>query len=203
MFSVPSPDGSEVFFFDETGKHTYTRDALTGAIRYDFSYDADGRLTSIRDVDGGTTTIKRNATTGVPDTIVAPLGQKTPLTVDANGYLKTIKNPAGEVVTLTTDALGLLTGLQDPSGEDNTYTYDAAEGRLKKAEDPAGGSQTLTKETGLNKVAVTRKTEEGHETLYETFTFYDGQRQSITTDPAGLKTERTTGSNGVNGLGDA
>jgi YD repeat-containing protein len=55
--------GSEIFYFSTagsaSGRHLRTRDALTGAIRYTFGYDADGRLVTIRDVSGLTTTIDR------------------------------------------------------------------------------------------------------------------------------------------------
>ncbi|MEZ4767411.1 MAG: hypothetical protein R2844_03185 [Caldilineales bacterium] len=37
-----SQEGSEVYVFSGTGRHLRTLGALTGAVRYDFAYDAEG-----------------------------------------------------------------------------------------------------------------------------------------------------------------
>jgi YD repeat-containing protein len=93
-FAVAAEDGSEVYIFDASGRHLFTLHALTGAVRYQFGYDAVG-LATITDGDGNVTTIERTAA-GVPAAIVAPLGQRTTLTLNAAGYLASIINPAGE-----------------------------------------------------------------------------------------------------------
>lgn len=74
--TIASEDGSELYIFDGAGRHLRTLDALTGAARYQFAYDAAGRLTSVTDVDGNITTIEHDAS-GNPMAIVSPLA-KTP-----------------------------------------------------------------------------------------------------------------------------
>ena len=59
-----------------TGRHLRTLDALTGAVLYQFTYDAAGRLAQIKDGDGNITTVERDAD-GNPTAIVAPTGQRT------------------------------------------------------------------------------------------------------------------------------
>ena len=86
-------------------------DALTGALRREFVYDASGRLSQVIEKTGGTdnvTTIERDAG-GNPTAIVGPLGKRTTMTVDANGSLVSLTNPAGETTTFTSGATGLLT----------------------------------------------------------------------------------------------
>ncbi|MGH7488282.1 MAG: hypothetical protein ACREMY_22190, partial [bacterium] len=46
-FTIPSENGGELYTFDSLGRHLWTRDALTGALRFQFNYDTFGRLTSI------------------------------------------------------------------------------------------------------------------------------------------------------------
>ena len=110
-FLIPSEDGSEVYLFDGDGRHQSTQDALTGALRYQFSYDAAGRLTSVTDGDHNVTTIKYDA---VPPVIVGPYGHQTTLAWDANGYLASITNPASESVQCVYTSDGLLSTLTDP-----------------------------------------------------------------------------------------
>jgi hypothetical protein len=43
---VPVGDGTEVYTFDYTGRHVTSRDPLTGAAIYEFSYNA-GLLTEV------------------------------------------------------------------------------------------------------------------------------------------------------------
>ena len=57
---IPSEDASEVYVFDAAGRHERTVDALTGAVRCRFGYDAAGRLATITDVDGRVTTFERD-----------------------------------------------------------------------------------------------------------------------------------------------
>ena len=59
---VPSGTGDELYRFDSRGRHLDTLDALTGAVRFVFAYDANGVLTSLTDGSGRTTTLHRNAT---------------------------------------------------------------------------------------------------------------------------------------------
>jgi RHS repeat-associated protein len=145
---VASADSSEVYVFSATGErdHLRTLDALTGAVRYRFSYSAPlGLLTSITDGNGNVTTIERNADE-YPTAIVGPFGQRTSLTLTSGfpSYLATIVNPALDTVRLSYTAGGLLTAMTDPRGNVRRYTYDTT-GRLTRAENGAGGFKTLTR----------------------------------------------------------
>jgi len=95
---IAAEDGSELYVFSGSGRHLRTLDALTGGVLYEFTYDAKGWLATVIEKTGGTdnvTTIERD-TTGNPTAIVGPYGQRTALTLDANGYIATITNPANE-----------------------------------------------------------------------------------------------------------
>jgi RHS repeat-associated protein len=180
-FVVPSADGSEVFYFDEAGKHVRTRDALTGAVRYVFNYDAEGRLISLYDVNGDSTVIARGEN-GQAERIVAPYGQETALGIDAHGYLHTVTNPASQTITVSARPDGLLESLEDAKHQVHEFEYHP-DGRLWVDSDPAGGSQTLTKDTGLNRHFVTRETALHRSTSYELVEFSDGARQRLIKGP--------------------
>ena len=111
--SIASEDGSELYQFDAEGRHLSTLNTLTGAVLFQFAYDARGFLTQITDGDGNVTIIERDAS-GNPTAIVAPFGQRTSFTLDPNGYLATISNPANETVQLAYSAEGLLETFTDP-----------------------------------------------------------------------------------------
>jgi YD repeat-containing protein len=143
---IAAKDGSELYVFESqppSDRHLRTLDALTGAVRYRFSYDARDwrRVATITDGDGNVTSIERDAT-GVPTAVVAPFGQRTALAVDANGYLSKITNPAGEIFEAEYSAGGLLTRFTDPRGNTRRYAYGNS-GRLIQATDPGGGTKTL------------------------------------------------------------
>ena len=143
---IPSEDGRELYAFDGSGRHLRTLDALTGTIRFQFGYDAVGRLMTAADGDGNVTTIERDVD-GNPTGIVGPFGQRTTLTVDANGSLAGVTNPANETVGFTSTPEGLLTSLIEPKGGVHSFSYDAL-GRLIRDTDPAGGSAALSRIDG-------------------------------------------------------
>ncbi len=163
--AIPSEDGSEVYVFNNSGRHLRTLNAFTNALIYEFQYNSNEYLASITDGDGNVTTIERDAD-GNPTAIVAPFGQRTTLELNAGGYLSTITNPAGESIqpVYTTD--GLLTGLIDARGNNKTYTYDAL-GRLIKDEDPLGGFSALSRTNTGNDYEVTKTTAEGIVSTYK------------------------------------
>src|SRR5262249_27847928 len=136
---IVAEDGSEVYVFTGTGQHLRTLNALTGAVRYQFTYGHSGLLTAITDGDGNVTTIERDSN-DQPTGIVASGGQRTALALDANGYLAHLTNPANEIsqFTYATGAAdGLLTTRTDPRGHMHRFSYDAL-GRLTRDEDPVG-----------------------------------------------------------------
>ncbi len=58
---VASEDGTELWVFDEEGRHLTTVDTVTGTILYTFNYDGAGRLIGVVDRDNRTTAIQRAA----------------------------------------------------------------------------------------------------------------------------------------------
>ena len=195
---IPAEDGGEVYHFDSTGRHLRTLDALTGAVRYQFSYDGDGRLIQVTDGDGNITTIEHDAA-GNPTAIVGPYGQRTALQVDANGYLSSITDPAGGAIQLASSPDGLLQTFTDPRGGLYQYTY-ASDGRLVRDDDPAGGSKTLTRAETASGFRVTVTTALGRQTTYTVERLPAGGARRTTTDPSGATTVAVYGNDGTSQL---
>jgi YD repeat-containing protein len=128
------------------GRHLATFDALLGFAVYTFIYDAAGRLTTITDRDGNTTTVQRDAT-GNPSAIVGPYGQATTLGLDAVGRIAAVTDPAAETVRLAQDPnTGLLGAYVSPRSFTSSMTYDA-QGLLVRGTDPVGGFSALSTPT--------------------------------------------------------
>jgi YD repeat-containing protein len=134
----------------------------------EFNYDADGHLVEVRERTGDTdnvTTIER--ADGRPVAIAGPFGQRTQLTIDAQGYLSGVITPAGETIQLVHDAGGLLAQLVDPRGGVHRFTYDPL-GLLIRDEAPDGGATTLARTVAGNVATVTLTTAGGRITTYRT-----------------------------------
>ncbi|WP_438035729.1 hypothetical protein [Sorangium sp. So ce204] len=195
-FAIASDDGTEVYIFDQQGKHLVTHDTLLGTVRYEFGYDAKGRLSTITDVDQQVTTIQRNAD-GYPTAILAPTGQSTALTLDAEHYLWKVTNPANETTTLSYyPNSGLLQSLEDPLGRLHQFEFDA-KGRLIRDEDPADGYKQLTRTETPNGHRVTVTTAMGLTRGYEVATLPDGSKQRIRTGSDGLSTVEQISTSGA------
>lgn len=138
---VPAADATELYVFDAHGLHLRTLDALTGATNWTFTYDAHNLLIGLRDGDGLTTTVQRDAA-GRPTAIVGPYGQRTALALDPQGFLASVTNPANEVTRLAHGVDGLLVSIAGPLNHTYTMAYDAR-GLLTRAQDPRGGSLAL------------------------------------------------------------
>jgi YD repeat-containing protein len=200
---IAAEDGSELYVFTGTGRHLRTLDALTGAVRFQFTYNSAGRLATVTDGDGNVTTIERDGS-GNPSAIVAPFGQRTTLAVQGDGYLSRVTNPAGEAVQLTYhsgNAEGLLATRTDPRGNVHRYLYDDALGRLIRDENPAGGVTTLARtDITDDHYTVTLTTALGLVTTYEVEELSTGDTRRVRIDPSGARTEsfiRTDGSRRV------
>lgn len=101
---VTPENGSEVYVFDQTnGHHLQTLRSQTGALKYQFGYDAAGVLVTVTDASGNVTTIQRDNSEH-PIAIVSQFGQTTSLAVDANGFLRQVTDPAGNTQTFTVPA---------------------------------------------------------------------------------------------------
>ena len=187
---IPSADGSEVYRFSDQGRHLSTVDALTGGVRYEFGYDAEGLLHEVRDAAGNVTTIEHDGA-GRPTAIVSPYGQQTTLDVDANGYLSSVSRPGGPTDVFTYSADGLMLTRTDPRQKLYEFEHDAL-GRLVRDEDPAGGYQALSRTDDGDAYEVVRQTAEGRSTRYRVERQADGSERRVVTRPDGTASERTT-----------
>ena len=192
--TIPSEDGSELYVFNSRGRHLRTLDSITSKVLYEFSYDEGKRLVGIKDMDGLTTKVERDAS-GNPTAIVAPNGERTALSTNDEGYLASITNPANEEIDLSYGRGGLLASFSKPKGSTSRFSYDEI-GRLTKDEDAGGGFKALSKRTTPKGVAVDLTTAEGRKTTYETEPLAGGQTRRVITDPSGLKTDKTLSSTG-------
>jgi RHS repeat-associated protein len=153
---IPSADASQVYHFDPHGKHLRTLDAVTRAVLLRFGYDAEGRLSTITDIDNDVTRIERGAE-GIVMAIVAPDGQRTELTVNPDGTLGAITGPDGHRYEMTYLPKGLLESFSNPNRHASTFSYDS-QGRLEKDMDAAGGGWTVdgsTRSTGYTSIMST------------------------------------------------
>src|SRR5262249_7162140 len=116
--------------------------------------------TRVTDRNGLVTTIERDRASN-PIAIVASGGQRTELSVNADGYLSRIANPAGDTFGLDYTHDGLMTTFTvprtftDPGGNVHHFAHNFAydsQGRLARDENPAGGLTVLDR----------RETDDGH-----------------------------------------
>jgi RHS repeat-associated protein len=149
-FGVPSEDGSEIYVFDEAGRHRSTRDARTGKERFRFLWTRQASWpfylpTSVEDHRGASsarmTRIDRD-TAGKMLRIITPALRDFTTTIDAQGYLWKLTRPAvsgqvASVYTMTYDSTnpGLLRYFWDPRGKEHRFSYDSA-GKLLTDRDP-------------------------------------------------------------------
>lgn len=183
-FTIPAEDGSELYVFNASGRHLRTLNAVTGAVQYDFTYDANGFLSRITDGDANSTLIERDSA-GVPGAIVAPDGQRTTFAFDGNGYLKSITNAANEATGMEYGTGGLLTTFTNPRQYASTMTY-RPDGRLIKDKNAAGGFWDLVRtDISSNRHQVSMTTALGRTTKYDTEVLPVGDTRRITTQPDG------------------
>ena len=191
---IPSPDGSQIFRFDASGRHLQTLDARTGAVLLTFGYDAAGLLHTVTDADGNVTTINHDAN-GNPTSIVSPYGDATKLTTDANGYLASIANPLPSATGYAYSPGGLLQSVTGPNGNTFSEVYDS-EGRLTRATDPLNGSTTLSPQQGPATTTVSATSALGRT---DTFAETDASNQIANTIsmPDGTSLNQARGANGT------
>src|SRR5690606_5490549 len=117
----PSADGREVDVFDGGGRHLETRDAETGLVLTEITYD-EGRIESVTDwrgipigSPGRVTNITR---VGSDVTITGPDEHVTQLTLDADGWLEGVELPGagGDAYEMTYHGdAGLLASFKKPA----------------------------------------------------------------------------------------
>jgi RHS repeat-associated protein len=157
-----------------------------------FTYDAEGRLTSIEQSGGAATRIERSGDT---ITIISPGGRRTSLTAAAEGYATSIADPAGNA-TRCTYRQGLLQELADAEGGVYRFTYDAG-GRIIRRDDPAGGFVSYASRRTNGTVSTAVVSALGRETIYERERRPSGVQRSITTCCGGRITETEIAADGT------
>jgi len=185
--AIPSADGSLLYQFDAFGRHRRTLDSLTAAPVYTFTYNTEGRLTTIKDGDGDVMAIER--TSGItPTAIVAPFGQRTELSANGDGYLASITDPLSRTHTFGYTAGGLLETMTDPRDAIHCYQYDAA-GRLTREETPTGAFTQLARLEDRAAYTTTVRTAEGLTTTYHVGFLDSGEQTRGNTFPNGTQNE--------------
>lgn len=182
---VADESGSEVYYFDSTGKISHTKTGLTGATIFTFLYDGAGRITSITQAFGQVTTFSRDGS-GLLQSIVAPNGKVTNVSFNTNGYLSEVSNPNSEEYLMTYYGTtgGLLHTFTKPSGDVTTLSYDSY-GNLTSDTHTNGFSLTLSKVDGV----VSSMSSEGV-TNFSKYTPWDSTETS--TSATGLVTYVST-----------
>jgi RHS repeat-associated protein len=183
---VASQDGRERYRFDSLGHHLDTRDALTGALLYQFGYDAGGALITVRQRDSLLTTITRSSVGGPPTSITGPYGQVITVATDANGYLSSVRDPAGDLTSLLHRSDGLLVTLTDPKLQLHQFTYDTL-GRLSSDRDPTGATQTLVRSDSVAAYTVALTSGLGRVTKFRLDMMSGGVLRNSVQGPSGLK----------------
>ena len=184
---VPSPDGEELYEFDEYGRHLRTISTLTSADILNFGYDVNGFVNQITDGYGNVTQIERNVD-GSLIAFISPDGQRTTVALDAQGYLVRLTNPSNESYGFEYTSQGLLTSMTDPSDHLATMRYDET-GRLIRDVNPAGGAFDLTRSVTDDGYRVTLESQSGRATHYDV-TLGNGQEIRVKTRPDGTQSQR-------------
>ena len=185
--AIPAEDGNLLHRFDAYGRHIDTIHALTGALVYEFAYDENGLLVGVEDGDGNLTTIERDGA-GKPLAIVAPFGQRTELTLDANGWLASVTNPEDDTWHAAYTEKGLMTSFQDPENQTSTFTYHE-DGRLQKDENASEGCKELNRVEGEKMFAVDLSTADNLESQYKTEVLDDNRKVKTISFPDGTRNQ--------------
>lgn len=195
---IASEDGSELYEFERTGRHVRTLNALTNSVKYQFSYDNQGRLVAVIDAFGAVTTFDRNAQQDSIQ-IIAPDGQMTTLTLNDNGYLAKVRNPANELIDIQYGAGGLMQQYRDARGNASIYHYDG-NGLLIEEINAAGGGWTLDAVAGsqnkLLDTAVTMTSGEGRATVFDVKMWNNGDELRQVLRPDGTRQSQTKNARG-------
>ncbi len=193
-FAVSSKDVLELYQFNSQGQHLNTVNTLTGALRFQFTYNDQGVLTGVTDGDGNQTIIERDAT-GTPTAIVSPDDQRTTLTLDTNGYLALLNNPAGVATRMTYTPEGLLTSFTNGNGHTSLLQYDEL-GRLTQDTDAAGGFSALARTEFDNGYLASLTSALNRLTTYRVEELTTGDRKRTNTAPDDTITETLSKTDG-------
>lgn len=176
FLKIPSEGGGQLYIFDLNGRHLRTLNTLLGTLVYQFEYDEAGYLVAIADGDGNITRIQRDADNTIA--IIAPYGQRTHLTLNADGYLESVTNSACETLRFNYGNDGLLTRLTDPKGNLYQFEYDEL-GRLKSRQEPDCSFDLLERVRTEKGFKVAKITATGRESTYLTERLSTGEERQV------------------------
>ncbi|XP_066572908.1 teneurin-2 [Amia ocellicauda] len=145
QYEVASPREQELYVFNGRGLHLYTVSLVTGEALCNFTYGADGDLSTVVDNCNNTLKIRRDAG-GLLRFLLLPENQVVSLTLGTNGGLKSMSafNQEQAVMTYAGNT-GLLATKSDETGWTTFYEYDT-EGRLTNVTYPTGVVTSLHRE---------------------------------------------------------
>lgn len=117
--------GTEVYLFDDLGRHLETKTALMGATKWRFEYLPDHKLSKIYNRVGLFTEFLRD-TAGNWTAIKSPFGQTTQVFLNAQGRLIHTEDAIGATHDMAygADGNGLLSQMSYPNGLQTQWTYD-------------------------------------------------------------------------------
>lgn len=107
---------------DPNGKVTGWRYGVTNTGEVE-QYDANGKLLSVRERNGRTTTLTYNATAQLTQ-VTAPSGRSLTFAYDAQGRVSSITAPDGAITQYAYNANGMLTTVTWPDNTTRQYVYD-------------------------------------------------------------------------------
>jgi RHS repeat-associated protein len=151
----------EVYLFSTDGlnRHTQTIDRFTNGNIQSFVYDPQGRLNQMIDSHGNVTTFERDA--GKLTGILSPLGLRSIVQLNPNGYLQKLTTPGGAVHEFGYTEDGLMTYYKNPRGYTSTFEFEPRTGRLKKDTNAAAAAAAKDGITLSNTSGLKRNTPDG------------------------------------------
>lgn len=121
LYEVASTIDQELYLFSINGSHLYTQSLITGDYLYNITYTGNGDISTIKDYNGNSLNIRRDAT-GMPLWLVVPDGQVYWLTIGANTALKSVSTQGHELALMTYQgSTGLLTTKSNENGWTTFY----------------------------------------------------------------------------------
>ena len=153
----PDDRSGDTSYVIKNADGTFTRTLKNGTVE---TYNPAGKLTSITERNGRTTTLTYsgndlasitdaagrttniNNSAGKITAITNPAGQTYTLAY-LGGMLSSLTDPAGNIWRFTYDGNGHMLTKKDPANNTVTYTYDA-QGRVLTSTDPEGKTRTMS-----------------------------------------------------------
>jgi len=176
-------DSGEGYVFDWRGRHSATIDLESGVALARFDY-IDARLASVTDRFANAVLVERDGD-GSPTAVIAPNGQKTRLSIDANRLLREVAYPDGTAYSFAYGTGGLLTDEWDPRRSHFERTFDET-GRIADVFDPAGGHWSWLQSIDWQGwVQTIKESAEGDAAVYRELTDRTGLSTSLRIAPDG------------------